>query len=71
MLTSERQRLIKEQALKTGEVTISGLAKRFDVSIETIRRDINMLAEKNLLKKYMLSTKRRIGRVYIRLGFVK
>ena len=51
MLTSERQRLIKEQALKMGEITISGLAKRFDVSIETIRRDINMLAEKNLLKK--------------------
>ncbi len=51
MLTSERQRLIKEQALKTGEVTISDLAKRFDVSIETIRRDINILSEKNLLKK--------------------
>ena len=51
MLTSERQRLIKELALKTGEVTISGLAKRFDVSIETIRRDINLLSERNLLKK--------------------
>ena len=51
MLTAERQRLIKEQALKMGEVTISGLAKRFDVSIETIRRDINFLSEKNVLKK--------------------
>lgn len=51
MLTSERQRLIKEQAMKMGEVSISELAKRFGVSIETIRRDINMLSEKNILKK--------------------
>lgn len=51
MLTSERQRLIKEEALKTGEVSISELAKKYNVSIETIRRDINFLSEKNLLKK--------------------
>ncbi len=51
MLTSERQRLIKEQALKLGEVSISELAKKYNVSIETIRRDINILSEKNLLKK--------------------
>lgn len=51
MLTSERQRLIKEEALKKGEVLISELARKYDVSIETIRRDINFLSEKNLLKK--------------------
>ncbi len=51
MLTSERQRTIKELAMKNGEVSISELAKRFQVSIETIRRDINLLCEKNLLKK--------------------
>lgn len=51
MLTSERQRKIKEEALKTGEVLISELAKKYNVSIETIRRDINFLSEKNLLKK--------------------
>jgi len=51
MLTSERQRLIKEEALKNGEVSISDLARKFNVSIETIRRDINILSEKNLLKK--------------------
>ena len=51
MLTSERQRLIKEQALKVGEVSISELARKYNVSIETIRRDINILSEKNLLKK--------------------
>ena len=46
MLTSERQRQIKEEALKTGEVSISELARKYDVSIETIRRDINLLSEK-------------------------
>ena len=51
MLTSERQRMIKEQALKIGEVSISELARKYNVSIETIRRDINILSEKNLLKK--------------------
>ncbi len=51
MLTSERQRLIKEQALKNGEVSIPSLAQKFNVSIETIRRDINILCEKKLLKK--------------------
>lgn len=51
MLTSERQRLIRELAQKNGEVLISELAKRFGVSIETIRRDINILSKKNLLKK--------------------
>lgn len=51
MLTSERQRLLHEQAIKTGEVSIADMAKRFSVSIETIRRDINILCKKNLLKK--------------------
>lgn len=51
MLTSERQRMIKEQALKVGEVSISDLARKYNVSIETIRRDINILSDKNLLKK--------------------
>ncbi len=51
MLTSERQRLIKEQALKNGVVSIPELARKFSVSIETIRRDINILCDKKLLKK--------------------
>ena len=51
MLTAERQRHIKELALKNGAISIADLAARFDVSIETIRRDINFLSEKNILKK--------------------
>ncbi len=51
MLTAERQRRIKELALKNGEISIADLAARFDVSIETIRRDINELSERNILKK--------------------
>lgn len=51
MLTSERQRLIREEAIKKGEVTIPDMAKKFNVSIETIRRDINIMCEKNLIKK--------------------
>ncbi|MBQ9079916.1 MAG: DeoR/GlpR transcriptional regulator [Clostridia bacterium] len=51
MLTSERQRLIREEAIKNGEVSIADMAKKFSVSIETIRRDINIMCEKNLIKK--------------------
>ena len=51
MLTSERQRLIKEQAMELGEVSITELAQKYNVSVETIRRDINILSNKNLLQK--------------------
>ena len=51
MLSSERQRLIHQESLMKGEVSIPELARRFHVSVETIRRDINILSEKNVLTK--------------------
>ncbi len=51
MLTSERQRQMKEYAIKNGEISIPEMSKKFNVSVETIRRDINILCGKNLVKK--------------------
>ncbi|MBR5586581.1 MAG: DeoR/GlpR transcriptional regulator [Clostridia bacterium] len=51
MLTNARQKLIEKIALRDGEVIISRVAKELDVSIETIRRDINSMCEQNILEK--------------------
>ncbi len=51
MLTNARQKMIETIALRDGEVIISKVAKELDVSIETVRRDINALCEKNVLTK--------------------
>lgn len=51
MLTNARQKLIEQIANRDGEVIISRVAKELDVSIETIRRDINVMCEQNILVK--------------------
>ena len=51
MLTNARQKMIESIALRDGEVIISRVAKELGVSIETIRRDINVMCEQNLLVK--------------------
>ena len=51
MLTNARQNLIEQIALRDGEVIISRVAKELNVSIETIRRDINVMCEQNILEK--------------------
>ena len=51
MLTNARQKMIESIALRDGEVIISKVAKELGVSIETIRRDINVMCEQNLLVK--------------------
>lgn len=51
MLTNARQKMIESIALRDGEVIISKVAKELGVSIETIRRDINVMCEQNLLIK--------------------
>jgi len=40
-----------ETALRSGSVSIPDTARRFNVSVETIRRDINMLCTENKLHK--------------------
>ncbi len=51
MLTNARQKMIENIAVRDGEVIISKVAKELGVSIETIRRDINVMCTKNLLVK--------------------
>lgn len=58
--SSERQREILDYVLKKEEVSISELSQRFNVTMETVRKDVNILETKNLLVKehgYVLSTK--------------
>lgn len=49
--TNERQRIILEIAQNNGFASISDIAQKINVSIETIRRDINVLCEKKQLRK--------------------
>jgi DeoR family fructose operon transcriptional repressor len=51
LLADERQRYIFERATSTGGVRIVELAELLNVSVETIRRDINILAEAGKLRK--------------------
>ena len=49
--SEERQRYILTSVKETGFASINEAAKKFNVSIETIRRDINKLCKENLIKK--------------------
>lgn len=51
MKPHERQPLIEAIIRREGEVSVETLAKRFDVSSETIRRDLGALAERGLVQK--------------------
>ncbi len=51
MLSDARQKYIKETAFRDGEIIISDAARELDVSMETIRRDINILAGMGILEK--------------------
>lgn len=51
VLQVERQRLVYRLALKNGSVDVSELAQRFDVTTETIRRDLSELQERGLLRR--------------------
>lgn len=49
MLSAERQRLILEQLRVAGQASASQLARQLGVSLMTIRRDLNALAERGLV----------------------
>ena len=51
MLANERQRRICEEVNKNGAVTVSDLVKKFNVSVETVRRDLLNLEKKNMLSR--------------------
>lgn len=49
MYARERQRRILDELSRTGRVTVTELAAQFEVTTETIRRDLDQLAERDLL----------------------
>lgn len=49
---NRRQAMIVQKALAEGFVSIDGLAESLDVTPQTIRRDINMLCEQGVLRRY-------------------
>lgn len=51
MLAAERRQSILDKLQKRESVNVKNLSKEFDVSKETIRRDLEKLQNKNLLKK--------------------
>lgn len=51
MKSEKRQQYILSAVKENGFASISEASKRFNVSIETIRRDINKLCKDNLIKK--------------------
>ena len=51
MFPEERKNRIKQMVLENRSVTVSGLVKIFNVSEETIRRDLKRLQEENIIKK--------------------
>ncbi len=51
MYAPERQQLITELARAHGRVSVSELSQRFEVTAETIRRDLDSLAERGLISR--------------------
>ena len=51
MFPEERKNRIKQMVLENRSVTVSNLVKIFNVSEETIRRDLKGLQEENIIKK--------------------
>ncbi len=51
VLQVERHRLIHRLALKNGSVDVSDLSQNFDVTTETIRRDLSELQERGLVRR--------------------
>jgi len=51
LFAKERQEQIYEMILKNNAVTVSSLVKKFDVSIETVRRDLLEMEKSGLLNR--------------------
>ena len=51
MVSNFRQHEILDLARKEGKVTVEGLAERYDVTVQTIRRDLADLAESGRLER--------------------
>lgn len=51
MYAAERRRLILEELTSTGRITVADLSARHEVATETIRRDLDELADRGLLER--------------------
>ncbi|MGO3150644.1 DeoR/GlpR family DNA-binding transcription regulator [Glutamicibacter ardleyensis] len=51
MFAEERHRLITDQLAAEGKVTVAQLAERFEITAETVRRDLAQLESENLLRR--------------------
>ena len=51
MVSNFRQQEILELARKDGKVTVDDLAELYDVTVQTIRRDLSDLADSGRLKR--------------------
>ncbi len=51
VLAEERKKIILDELKLAGKVMVVDLARRFNVSAETIRRDLDILQEEGLLKR--------------------
>jgi DeoR family fructose operon transcriptional repressor len=51
MYAEERQQLIVDRARKAGRVDVAALAEQFDVTAETVRRDLTALERQGLLRR--------------------
>ena len=49
MLASERRNKILEQLQKAGQISTQSLVRAFDVSEDTVRRDLKELAESGVI----------------------
>ena len=58
MKPKQRQSQIAAIIDRDGQVSVDDLAARFDVSTETIRRDLGMLAEAGIVQKVHGGAKR-------------
>ncbi|WP_175169061.1 DeoR/GlpR family DNA-binding transcription regulator [Achromobacter kerstersii] len=52
MTLNPRQSALVEMVRAQGSATIEELAKRFDVTLQTVRRDVNILSEAGLLSRF-------------------
>ncbi|KQT55347.1 MULTISPECIES: DeoR/GlpR family DNA-binding transcription regulator [unclassified Aureimonas] len=50
-MLSERQQQILEMAKRAGRVQVEDLAQRYEVSVQTIRKDLNELCDQRLLSR--------------------
>ncbi len=69
LLAKQRHDVILESIRKEGSARVSELAERFDVSEMTVRRDLALLAEQNLIDKVHGGATRTGGSSAVEPGF--